>query len=211
MISAEMPMRKETSNVSNVIKLNFVTGNKHKYEEVMEFFQRFNVKVRCKNVDIDLVEPQWDTLEEVAAFKVKNAQEQISGGLFIEDAGFFVASLNGFPGVYSSYCHKTIGNEGMLNLLRDKQEPHERKAYFKSVIAVKFEHTDEIELFVGKVSGTVSMEMRGNNGFGYDPIFIPDENPQYTFAELSIDQKNKISHRANAIRKMAEYLREKSI
>ncbi|MGV9198071.1 MAG: non-canonical purine NTP pyrophosphatase, partial [Promethearchaeia archaeon] len=107
--------------------------------------------------------------------------------------------------VYSSYVHKTIGNQGVLRLIDDYEGTI---AYFSAVIALYFKPTEEIKLFKGKTVGKVSSEQKGEYGFGYDPIFIPEKYPDKTFAELSVDEKNKISHRGKALQKLMDFLRE---
>jgi XTP/dITP diphosphohydrolase len=151
-----------------------------------------------------MIELQSDTLEDVAKFKIQSILDKVQGNLFIEDAGLFIESLHGFPGVYSAYVNKSIGNPGILKLM-DKIS--NRAAKFVCIVAARLTKNNDILLFKGEVSGTISTEMRGSHGFGYDPIFIPNENPSFTFAELDIQEKNKISHRARAIRKFIEYLK----
>ena len=129
---------------------------------------------------------------------------KIGGNIMVEDAGFFVEALNEFPGVYSSYVMKMIGNEGILKLLGNSSN---RKAKFKAVVAYYSTEHQIIHYFKGDVRGNVSFKIRGNNGFGFDPIFIPDKMPDKTFGEISIDIKNKISHRSEAIIKLGDFLK----
>ncbi|RLE72114.1 MAG: non-canonical purine NTP pyrophosphatase, RdgB/HAM1 family, partial [Thermoprotei archaeon] len=120
---------------------------------------------------------------------------------FVEDAGLFVEALNGFPGPYSSYIYKTIGCEGILKLLEGVDN---RKAYFLSVVALRAPGLGDV-VFKGKVNGIIANEMRGEKGFGFDPIFIPD-GCEKTFAEMNIEEKSRYSHRGKALRKMGKWI-----
>ncbi|TXT62414.1 MAG: dITP/XTP pyrophosphatase [Promethearchaeota archaeon] len=185
--------------------LYFVTGNEHKFSEVSELFQQKKINYDLIQLDINPIEIQADTLSEVASFKLKSIQNQVNGSFFVEDAGFFVDTpLNGFPGVYSSYVFKTIGNEGILRLIKDFGTS---KAHFVSYFALYYTPSKKMFLFEGRVDGKVSSSIKGTQGFGYDPIFIPDENPAKTFAELSKKEKNEISHRGKALDKLIKFLK----
>jgi len=119
----------------------------------------------------------------------------------VEDSGFFVEELNGFPGTYSKYVQETIGNEGILKLLEGKEN---RNAYFKTVIG----YCDEngVKLFKGIVRGKVSEEIRSKGfGFAYDSIFIP-EGEDRTFAEMTAEEKSEISHRKRAFEEFKKHL-----
>ena len=185
----------------------FVTGNKFKFQEVSEIFRDKNVKYDLKQRDIKTTEIQAHSLREVALFKLNSVKNSIDGSFFIEDAGFFIDSpLKGFPGVYSSYVLKTIGNEGILKLIDDFELS---KAHFSAIIAFYHKFIDKILFFEGNVEGRVSNTIRGKGGFGFDPIFIPNILPDKTFAELSAEEKNKISHRGQAFTKLLDYLEKK--
>jgi len=142
-------------------------------------------------------EIQADSLEEVVKDAL-NTINSIDNGVFIEDAGLFIKALNGFPGVYSSYIENTIGNDGILKLMKDVND---RKAVFKSVIGFK---GSDIKIFEGEVKGEIALESRGTKGFGYDPIFIP-EGHKKTFAE-DFELKSRISHRKRALEKLARFI-----
>ena len=197
------------SNQNKGNTIYFITGNKHKYDEVLKIFQNEKLNLILQQKDIETLEIQANNIKDVALFKLKSVKEKIKGSFFIEDAGFFVdLPLKGFPGVYSSYVMKTIGNEGILNLISDFKNT---KAHFAAVIALYFEPLNKILTFEGEVKGKVSKTIRGKNGFGFDPIFIPEELPDKTFAELSMSEKNKLSHRSNALRKLILFLKENPI
>ena len=104
----------------------------------------------------------------------------------------------------SSYIFKTIGNEGILNLIENYESA---EAHFSAIIALYYEPLDEIYTFEGIIKGKISKQIKGTHGFGYDPIFIPNEFYGKTFAELTITEKNSISHRSIAINKMIQFLK----
>jgi len=184
----------------------FVTGNNNKFDEGIEVFTKESVPYKLKQKDIETIEIQAKTLKDVALFKLNSVKNKIDGSFFIEDAGFFVdVPLGGFPGVYSSYVLKTIGNEGILKLIGDYESS---RAHFSAIISLYYEPLDVITFFDGYISGRISSEIRGESGFGFDPIFIPDSIPEKTFAELSLHQKNQISHRGQVIKKLIKFLRK---
>ena len=140
-------------------------------------------------------EIQSDSLEKVAFHKALDAFLLCSKPIIIEDDGLFINSLKGFPGPYSSFVFKTIGNEGILKLLKSK-----RSATFQSVIAY-CEQKDDVQLFNASVSGQIPQKPAGKK-WGYDPIFIP-EGQTKTYAQL--EEKNLVSHRYLAIKKFANW------
>ena len=185
--------------------LRFVTGNPHKYNEVKDVIQKNFPNFEVLQSKIELLELQADSLEEVALFKVTSVKTQVKLPYFIEDAGFFVDDIcNGFPGVFSSYVMKTIGFNGILKILGDVKT---RKAHFESVIAY-IDEDEKVYLFKGINRGNVSFKAHGNSGFGFDPIFISDEIPEKTFAELKLEEKNQISHRRRSLDKLVEFLKK---
>ncbi|MHA1340155.1 MAG: XTP/dITP diphosphatase [Promethearchaeota archaeon] len=193
---------------NNTKKIYFNTGNKGKFKEIADFFKKQNIPYQLEQISINVMEPQEETLENVAKMKIKqiidlNNPQYNSNIVFIEDAGLFIDALKGFPGVFSSYVNKTIGNPGILKLMENKDN---RNAFFKCIVATYFPKLNQIMLFDGIVKGKIGFQIKGTNGFGFDPIFIPDEFPNLTFAELTTEQKNKISHRGRAIRKFLNYL-----
>ncbi|MFX1340174.1 MAG: RdgB/HAM1 family non-canonical purine NTP pyrophosphatase [Promethearchaeota archaeon] len=186
--------------------LYFVTSNDYKFSEVSKIFQEENLKFHLKQCKLKTTEIQAKSTRDVAIYKLNSVREKINGSFFIEDAGFFVDQpLNGFPGVYSSYVFKTIGNEGILKLITNFEKT---KAHFSALIALYFKPKDEILIFEGIVNGMVSNEIRGTQGFGFDPIFIPYEIPDKTFGELTIKEKNKISHRGRALVQLISFLKK---
>ena len=173
-------------------KLFFVSSNNHKYRETKEIMDSFGIPLDfCK---LNLEEIQSNSLCDVAVKKAQDAFVQCGEPLIIEDAGLFIDALGGFPGPYSSYVFRTIGNEGILNLVKDN-----RNAKFVSIVT--FYDGVVLQSFVGKLDGTISQSMQGAS-WGYDPIFIP-KNLEKTFAK--IDNKNNLSHRYKALKKFANW------
>ena len=171
----------------------FVTSNKGKHAEARAIFGDLVQK------DIGYTEIQADALEEVAAYGIKEVASRLEGPVMIEDAGLFVEALKGFPGVYSAYVQKTIGNSGILRLM---ERVVKRSAYFKSVVAYA-EPGQEPVMFMGEVHGQIGFEERGGKGFGYDPIFYVDD---ISLGEMEIEEKNRISHRAASMRALQRWL-----
>ena len=195
-----------SNNKEEKSTISFITGNKHKYQEVLKCFQKENLNYVLNQLNIKTNEIQANTLEEVALFKLNSVKNQVEGSFFIEDAGFFVdVPLNGFPGVYSSYVFKTIGNEGILKLAKSQNSSI---AHFGAVIAYFHEPLDKILIFKGIVKGSISKTIRGENGFGFDPIFIPDTLENKTFAEITTAEKNALSHRGKALNQLIEFLKK---
>ena len=171
----------------------FASSNKNKYEEAKAILSKFGISLkffRCI-----LQEMQADTLEEVAFHKALDAFSRCCKPVIIEDDGLFINSLKGFPGPYSSFVFKTLGNEGILKLLKLK-----RSATFQSVIAY-CERKNDVQLFNAAVSGKISQKPTGKK-WGYDPIFIPKDQTK-TYAQL--EEKNLVSHRYLAIKKFANW------
>ncbi|MBY9007933.1 MAG: RdgB/HAM1 family non-canonical purine NTP pyrophosphatase [Candidatus Lokiarchaeota archaeon] len=187
-------------------KLYFITGNTHKFNEIYKVIESENLGYKLEQLDINPIEIQSDNPKDVALFKLKSIKKDLNSSYFIEDAGFFVDyPLNGFPGIYSSYIFKTLGNKGILDLISNFDSTH---AHFSSIIALYYEPLDKEFLFEGIIEGKLSPIIKGSNGFGYDPIFLPNKYPEKTFAELKMNEKNKISHRGIAIKKLINFLKE---
>ena len=186
----------------------FVTGNIHKYNEISTLFKKEHLNYILNHKNIKTVEIQAKNIEEVALHKLQSIEGQLNGSYFIEDAGFFVdIPLKGFPGVYSSYVMKTLGNTGILKLINNFDDS---QAHFTSIIALYFEPLDKKLIFEGNVYGKVSNTAKGSGGFGFDPIFLPNKIPNKTFAELTIEEKNAVSHRGQAWSKFINFLKKNS-
>ena len=176
--------------------LFFASSNINKFQEAKEILKKFGINLgfyKCS-----LQEIQSDSLQEIANHKAKHAFLQCNKPVIVEDDGLFLDSLDGFPGPYSSYVFKTIGNKGILNLLKQN-----RKAKFVSVISYCDKKTTK--QFESKLDGLISKKISGK-GWGYDPIFIPLKSKN-TFAQLQ--DKNKISHRFKALKRFASWYLDK--
>lgn len=179
-----------------------VTSNKGKFLEYYQLFKENGLEV--KHYNLKYPEEQLDSLDEVARRSLCYLTGIIKEEFFIDDSGIFIDSLNGFPGVYSSYIQSTIGNQGILKLMRNETN---RNALFKTSIAY---YDGDIHIFNGQTIGSISLEERGRNGFGYDPIFIP-YGEEMTYAEMDIIKKNTISHRYKAATELINFLKKKKI
>jgi XTP/dITP diphosphohydrolase len=184
----------------------FITGNNHKFKEIKKLFQKEELDYDLKQKTAATIEIQASSIKEVALFKLNCVKTNFNNSYFVEDAGFFIdVPLKGFPGVYSKFVLNTIGNKGILKLINDFQNT---AAHFEAIIALYFQPLNEILVFEGTVEGKVSEKIRGMGGFGFDPIFIPKEIPTSTFAEITIEEKNGVSHRGKAWKKMFEFLKK---
>ncbi len=178
--------------------LYVVTSNYSKFNELKSIASKYGVNIEM--LDVPKFEIQHDDLEAIASYAALAAALIARKPLIVEDSGLFIESLNGFPGALSSYVYKKIGIAGILKVLEGLSN---RRAYFKSVIA--YASIDyNIKLFTGVVYGRISEKARGSNGFGFDPIFIPDGDTR-TFAEMELEDKNRLSHRGAAFRKFLEW------
>jgi XTP/dITP diphosphohydrolase len=171
-------------------KLVLVTQNPHKLKELTPLFKKY--KVEFDTTSLEKHEIRSESIEEIAQLAAKVAYETLQQPVVVDDTGFFVDSLNGFPGSYAGIILNFIGFEGILRLMTDKNE---RASVFKT--AVGYFDGETLESFVGTMSGSVARESAGVGGFGYDPIFIPDGFTK-TYAELTFDEKVSISHRTKA-------------
>jgi XTP/dITP diphosphohydrolase len=173
----------------------FITSNKGKVQEAASKLLPYGFKVVQTNLGYP--ELQADSLEEVVTWAVSDIQKRFDKAFMIEDAGLFIESLVGFPGVYSKYVFYTVGLPGILRLLQGEEQ---RSAVFRSVYAY-CEPERKPHIVTGECPGTISLTQRGQQGFGFDPIFIPT-NEEKTFGEMTVDEKNKFSHRAKALEKL---------
>lgn len=145
------------------------------------------------------------TIEGNALLKAKAIAEKFDTNCFADDSGLLVDALNGAPGVYSARYAGAQKNDrdNIDKLLRELEGVENRKAHFKTVMALVLNGQEY--LFEGIVKGTIITELRGSNGFGYDPVFMPDGSSK-TFAEMSLEEKNTISHRKIALKKLLDFL-----
>jgi len=187
------------------------TGNKKKLAEIQRILNQFGhevISLNSLNIDID-IEETGETFAENAMLKAKTIYEITGMASVADDSGLCVDALNGAPGVYSARYAGEHGDDSANNakLLQEMIDvpTEKRTARFVSVIATVFENGTE-ETFEGICEGTIGTKEKGNNGFGYDPLFYVGE---VSFAEMEDAQKDKISHRAKALQKLEEYLRGK--
>ncbi|MCK4848416.1 MAG: non-canonical purine NTP pyrophosphatase [Candidatus Heimdallarchaeota archaeon] len=190
---------KKKMNLSKKTEISFISSNKHKYQEIKAIFEKTS-EIQVKHIQKHLNELQSDNLEKIAIFSLKTIfNDSDTKYYFVEDSGLFIKSLNGFPGPYSSYIFKKLGNEGILKIMRNIEV---REAYFQSTIALKSD-TGFIT-FTGVIRGHISEKDTGS-GWGYDPIFIVDSEFPNTLGDLG-KEKDTVSHRYHATRKLIKYL-----
>ncbi len=177
------------------MRIRFVTSNRNKFQEAEKIGGAYGIELEW--IEREYLEPQGSDLEKVARMSAEMLAEKINPPFFIEDSGLFIDALNGFPGVYSSYVFKTIGNMGILKLMEGVER---REASFVCVVA--YHDGEQVKTFRGVVKGSISSEIRGDYGFGYDPIF---EVNGRTFAEMG-EEKNMHSHRRIALERFFSWL-----
>lgn len=176
----------------------FITSNEHKFREIRDAMHKTGLELQWEKTQY--VEIQGDTTAEISLDSARRLSDRIAKDFFLEDTGLYIDSLNGFPGPYSSYVASTVGNEGILKLLSGKG----RKARFMTVIT--YSSKGVYTQFEGVLEGRISESVSGNFGFGFDPIFIP-EGQSRTLAEMTVDEKNRISHRSRALSKLVEHIK----
>lgn len=189
------------------MQLVFATNNIHKLQEISAVVgDKFQI-LSLQDIDFEGDIPETaDTLEGNALQKARFIYERYGLPVFADDTGLEVDALDGRPGVHTArYAHPDRHDpEGNVDkILREMNDCQERSARFRTVIALIIEGQERT--FEGVVEGSIAPERRGTEGFGYDPVFIP-ENTGQTFAELGVAVKNQLSHRARAVRLLCEYL-----
>lgn len=189
-------------------KIVLSTDNKNKLREIREILEDLDVKIYGKSdidgMDFEVIE-DGDTLYDNALKKAAAMAERVDCAVLADDTGLFVNALDGEPGVhsarYASEHDDKKNREKLLNNLKDKDD---RSAYFKTEIILIDEEKNIIPI-EGVCPGKISLEEKGENGFGYDSIFIPDGYNK-TFAEMSHEEKNEISHRSRALKNLRDKL-----
>ena len=190
------------------MKIVFATNNEHKLSEIRSILGDSIEVLSLNDIGCHVDIPETGTtLEENALQKAEYVYNHYHIDCFADDTGLEVDALGGAPGVYSArYAGDGHDSEAnMTKLLHELGENDNRKARFRTVIALII--NGKVNTFDGIVNGEIIREKRGGEGFGYDPIFEP-EGYNKTFAELGVDIKNQISHRARATQKLAEYLKK---
>jgi XTP/dITP diphosphohydrolase len=195
-----------TLNDFDFMTIVFASNNEHKIKEIKSILGNSFTLLSLSDINIieDIPEDE-PFLEGNALFKARYIHNATGMNVFADDTGLEIEALDGLPGVHSARFageskDSSANIEKVLSLLGRTEN---RKARFRTVIALIFEKREY--LFEGIVTGTIISEKRGNEGFGYDPVFIPDGKNQ-TFAEMELDEKNSISHRARAFEKLIEFL-----
>ena len=192
----------------------FMTGNVGKVREAKHALEPLGFEVKQLIVEgVEISEPQCDDLEIVARSKLQQAQGHLphpDDALMVEDAGLFVDALDGFPGVYSAYVLKTLGCNGMLKLM---QGGNNRNAEFQAVAALLLD--GNVFVSRGVCQGVLAAEASGVDGFGFDPIFVPNDIERegivqttngLTFADVDLSVKEEFSHRRKALDGLLELL-----
>ncbi len=185
------------------------TNNKHKVKELQEMLKGiFEVKTLEEIGCREEIEETAETFAGNSLIKAQYVFNKYKVSCIADDSGLEVEALNGEPGVYSARYAGEHGNheKNMDKLLSKLEREKNRKAQFRTVITLILE--GEVEMFEGIVEGEILKEKRGNQGFGYDPVFVP-KGYNITFAEMSLEQKNPISHRGRAIAKLKAHLESK--
>lgn len=188
------------------ISIVFASNNQHKINEIQ---QLIHAELKLLSLDsigcVEEIPETALTIEGNAILKANYVTEKYGHYCFADDTGLEVEALNGEPGVYSArYAgEQKNANDNMQKLLKNLGSSTQRNAQFKTIICLNI--NGEQHLFEGIVKGKIGLEPKGNQGFGYDPIFIPDGYTT-TFAEMSMEEKSKISHRGLAVEKLVRFL-----
>ena len=190
-------------------RLVIATNNAHKLEEITAVVgDKFEI-VSLADIDCHEDIPETaDTLEGNALLKARFVHERYELDVFADDTGLEVDALGGQPGVHTAryaYPDRNDNEANVDKLLRELQGATNREAHFRTVIALII--GGEEPLFEGRVDGHITETRRGTEGFGYDPVFSPEDTGK-TFAELGIEVKNRLSHRARAVQKLCAFLEQ---
>ena len=190
------------------MKLVFATNNKHKLHELRAILGNTFELLSLQDIGcFDDIPEEQPTLEGNARQKAFYVFDKFGFACFADDTGLEIEALNGEPGVYSArYAGEGKSAEAnMEKVLKNMEKINRRNARFRTVISLVINGNEK--QFEGIVEGEILREKRGDLGFGYDPIFQP-QGYNHTFAEMELDEKNKISHRGRAIQKLVQYLKE---
>jgi XTP/dITP diphosphohydrolase len=188
-------------------KLVFATNNKHKLREVSDILKDKIELLSLSDIHCNVDIPETsNTIPGNAKLKAQYVKEHYQLNCFADDTGLEIDALNGAPGVYSArYAGESKDSEANIQkVLKELEGKTNRKAQFRTVIALIY--NEQEYLFEGIIKGEIIKEKRCNSGFGYDPIFVP-EGYNDTFAEMGDEIKNKISHRAIAVEKLCNFLK----
>jgi XTP/dITP diphosphohydrolase len=182
--------------------VKIITSNPGKLRE----FQReiSSLGIELEHAGVAYEEIQTDHLEDVVRHGLEELKDRGLDNFIIDDSGLFIDSLKGFPGVYSAYVLKTLGCQGILRLLESERD---RTAHFECCIGSSISGLDDI-ITCAKAHGSITHREKGDGGFGFDPIFQPNGDRR-TYAEIPLDEKNRMSHRGRAIRSFHRILEER--
>ena len=189
------------------MKLVFASNNKNKIQEIQALVPNTIQIVSLEDIGCTEDIPETaDSIEGNAILKANYVTQKYGYDCFADDSGLEVAALNGEPGVFSArYAGEPKNDENNIDkLLANLKDVNNKKANFKTIICLNLK--GEQHLFTGIINGQIIEERIGNNGFGYDPIFVAD-GYQKTFAELSLEEKARISHRGIAVKKLIDFLK----
>ncbi|WP_139925798.1 RdgB/HAM1 family non-canonical purine NTP pyrophosphatase [Hymenobacter sp. DG01] len=192
------------------MRLCFASNNSHKLDEIRPLLPASVELLSLADIGCQQELPETqDTLEGNARQKAQYVWDHYGVACFADDTGLEVAALHGEPGVYSArYAGpQRSASDNVAKLLRELQGQPNRSAQFRTVVALVLPN-GEVHEFAGAVSGLITEDVHGTDGFGYDPIFQPTEGDGRTFAQMSLEEKNAISHRARAVAGLVHYLNE---
>ncbi len=199
-----------TLHTENPPSLVFATNNAHKLSEIRAIFANKLQILSLADIDChDDIPETADTLEGNALIKARWVKEKYGYDCFADDTGLEVTALGGRPGVHTAryaYPDRHDPEANTQKLLTELKDKDDRTAQFRTAIALILDGEEHV--FEGVVRGEIATEKRGTEGFGYDPVFIPEDTGR-TFAELGTEVKNKISHRARAVARLVEFLQSK--
>ena len=182
------------------MELIFATHNDHKVKEVAQMLPSYLTMKSLTDINFhEEIDETGKTFEENALLKAKTIFDKTNKNIFADDSGLVIDALDGAPGVYSArYAGTGKDADNVAKALKTN-----RKAYFISIFCLILNGKEYF--FEGKVNGTISTEILGDDGFGYDPIFIPDGYSK-SFAQMTAEEKNNISHRGLAVKKLSDFL-----
>lgn len=191
------------------MEIIFATGNRHKLEEAQQILgDKYTLKTPADFGITEDIPETADTIDGNALQKVQYIWDKVHMPCFADDTGLFVDALDGAPGVRSArYAGEDKkAEDNVKKLLQEMEGRSDRSARFRCIVALMMD--GQPKLFEGKVEGVITTAPSGNGGFGYDPVFAPEKyGNERTFSELTAQEKNEISHRGEAMRLLAEYLK----
>lgn len=185
--------------------LIFASHNENKVNEIRNVLPTEIRLFSLNNLDFhDEIDETGATLEENSKLKAETIYQLTKKNVFADDTGLFVSALNGEPGIHSSrYAGTGNSMDNMKKLLEALKNETDRSAYFKTQICLIYE--GETHFFSGEIHGQILKEIRGEQGFGYDPVFMPNGYTM-SFAEMNLEEKNRISHRYLAVEKLVKFI-----